>query len=56
MELLVGWKPVDEEAQALGIPAGVIPESVGVVCLEAWGFEVSASGVLVSVEAEDAEA
>lgn len=47
---------MDEEARVLGIPAEVVPESVEVVCLEAWGYEVSASGVLVSVEAEHAEA
>lgn len=55
-ELLLDWKPVDEEAWVLGIHAEGVPESLEVVYLEAWGFEVSVMGVFVSVEPEDAEA
>ena len=51
----MGWIPVDEEAWSLGISAEVL-EHVEVDYLEALGFEISALGVLVIVEAEDADA
>ena len=51
----MGWIPVDEEAWSLGISAEVL-ERVEVDYLEALGSEISSSGVLVIVEAEDAEA
>ena len=51
--LLGAVKPVNGEAKGLEISAEEVPECLGAVYVEAWGFEISASPLLVVVEVED---